>query len=109
MRIVVLVGLLALSGCTSEHAGRAFGGFAKSFERASKDVKPLPPSQPQIPMQPPAQAAMPAGSLAAIYTGQSRQIRTVTGAPGWECQYRYNGQTFLLIFDTFCPQLAAIR
>lgn len=39
----------------------------------------------------------------AMWTGRSQQVQTVTYRWVWNCEYRYNGQTFWRLFEGSCP------
>lgn len=106
MRIVVLVGLLALSGCEGLDPSD-FSGAADAFNRSYSAGMEAQRQNPPIPMQPtpPPIMSSPVTPIApqAFFTGQSQQVRSVTGRMVWECQYRFNGQVFVRLFETFCP------
>lgn len=49
-------------------------------------------------------SAPPSGYVATAYwTGRQTQVTTVTYKMAWNCEYRYNGQTFWRIFGYTCP------
>lgn len=39
----------------------------------------------------------------AFFTGNMRQVQSVTGAMVWNCEYMYAGQTFWRAYPNFCP------
>lgn len=48
-------------------------------------------------------------TVQAVFTGQARQVSTVTSSVAWECQYDYAGQKFMLLFEGFCPFSTGVR
>lgn len=45
----------------------------------------------------------------AFWTGQQRQVQTVTYQIAWECEYNYNGQKFWRIFKFSCPSSVEVQ
>jgi DNA-binding NtrC family response regulator len=45
----------------------------------------------------------------AYFTGQQRQVQTVTNQIGWNCEYRYLTQTFWRTFVGMCPQSVQVQ
>jgi hypothetical protein len=41
--------------------------------------------------------------VTAFFTGNQRQVQTVTNQLGWNCEYRYMAQTFWRTFTGQCP------
>lgn len=39
----------------------------------------------------------------AYWTGQQKQVQTVTYKWAWNCQYRYAGKAFWMVFVNSCP------
>lgn len=72
------------------------------------NMPPPPKAQfvpmPTAPRQPPqsAQSFAP-NAVTAMWTGNQRQVQTVTNQSGWTCEYRYAGQTFWRTFIGTCP------
>ena len=108
--------VLALAGCEadgrpSQMVGSALGAFAKGFSRSDAGSNTLalpmpPPAQPPLLTAPP--PMQPQGAQA-FWTGQSRQVQTVTGGMAWKCEYHYGGQDFVLMFENYCPPSASVR
>jgi len=48
-------------------------------------------------------------SATAYFTGQQRQVQTVTYQTGWSCEYRYAGQTFWRTFVGSCPSSIQVQ
>lgn len=44
-----------------------------------------------------------AAAATAFFTGNMRQVTTVTYQIAWSCQYNYNGQLFWRVFKSHCP------
>jgi hypothetical protein len=42
-------------------------------------------------------------NMKAYWTGQSQQTTTITGMPGWMCEYDYLGKKFWVTSRNFCP------
>jgi hypothetical protein len=111
MRLLIgLVAVLALAGCDStgkpsSAVGSALDGFRRGWGDGPRAPAPItsPPAQRYIPapVQPP--------SAQAFFTGRSQQVQTVTGGMAWQCEYNYAGQTFALLFTSYCPSSAPVR
>lgn len=54
-------------------------------------------------------AAPVATSATAYFTGQQRQVQTVTYQAGWNCEYRYAAQTFWRTFVGSCPSSIQVQ
>lgn len=114
MRTVLCVAaVLALAGCEADGKpsaamGAALKGFSRGFGDGTVDTgPPIQSSQPKLQATPaPVNQPM---SQQAMFTGQSRQIQTVTGGLAWECEYHYGGQDFVLMFENYCPSSASVR
>lgn len=63
-------------------------------------IQPVQMIQP-LPVQPIGQTA--------IWTGQSTQVRTITGAMAWQCEYSFGSRRFLLLFESFCPSSTQVQ
>jgi hypothetical protein len=50
-----------------------------------------------------------ATSVTAYWTGQQRQVQTVTYQSGWSCEYRYAAQTFWRTFVGTCPTTIQVQ
>lgn len=61
------------------------------------------------PPQPPQSRPPRSSTYLAAYTGQSRQVPTVTGQMTWQCEYQYAGQTFILTMKTYCPHSVPVQ
>lgn len=48
-------------------------------------------------------------TVQAVFTGQARQVSTVTSSVAWECQYDYAGQKFLVVLDNYCTPSIQVR
>lgn len=48
-------------------------------------------------------AAFRAEAATAFWTGQQRFAQSVTGMPGFQCQYQFAGKTFWAFFTGSCP------
>jgi len=48
-------------------------------------------------------ASSPAFALSATWTGNLKQVQTVTGKIAWNCEYNYGGQLFWKVFLNSCP------
>jgi hypothetical protein len=68
-------------------------------------VQPAPLTQPAL--QQPSLQLSPA--VTAIWTGQQRQVQTVTYQMGWSCEYNYAGRTFWRTFVGTCPQTVQVQ
>ncbi len=105
--------VLALAGCESDgkpsqYVGAALKGFSRGFGDGTVETgPPIQSSQPKLQATPaPVNQPM---SQQAMFTGQSRQIQTVTGGLAWKCEYHYGGQDFVLMFENYCPPSASVR
>ena len=47
--------------------------------------------------------------VTAMWTGNQRQVQTVTNQFGWTCEYRYGGQTFWRTFVGSCPSSIQVQ
>lgn len=71
---------------------------------------------PVLPIQPHSAPALqlpqiqpaPAG-VTASWTGQQRQVQTITNQFGWSCEYRYTAQTFWRTFVGACPSTVQVQ
>lgn len=45
----------------------------------------------------------------AYFTGRQQQVQTVTYQSGWNCEYRYNSQTFWRTFTSACPSSIQVQ
>ena len=92
--------------------GSALGAFAKGFSNSSAGSStlalPTPPT-PSAPLLLEAPPPMQPQGAQAFWTGQSRQVQTVTGGLALECEYHYGGQDFVLMFENYCPPSASVR
>ena len=61
-----------------------------------------PSLQPSVPR-------MVASGVTAMWTGNQRQVQTVTNQFGWTCEYRYAGQTFWRTFVGSCPSTIQVQ
>ena len=48
-------------------------------------------------------------SVTAMWTGNQRQVQTVTYQNGWNCEYRYLSQTFWRTFIGTCPATIQVQ
>lgn len=48
-------------------------------------------------------------SVTAMWTGNQRQVQTVTYQNGWSCEYRYLSQTFWRTFIGTCPATIQVQ
>ena len=111
-----VVAVLALAGCESDGRpskamGAALKGFSRGFGDGSAGAPPASSTALRArPLEAPAQPVpnQPLGGQA-FFTGRAKQVQTVSGAQAWECQYNYAGQTFSLLFDSYCPSSASVR
>lgn len=99
-----LAAVLTLAACGSDGKpshliGAAIDGFQRGYgdgpQIQQQPINTTPLQAPPATMQPLA--------VQATFTGQSTQVRTVTGQMAWECQYQYGGQRFLLLMQGSCP------
>lgn len=63
----------------------------------------------RVPAQLAAAPAMPTATATAYFTGQQRQVQTVTYQSGWNCEYRYINQTFWRTFVGTCPSSVQVQ
>ena len=110
MRVVLLVvAALALAGCEADgRPSRLLGSAADGFSRGLGTGQTPPPAPRQQPLQMQAPAS-PAPVNNAFFTGQARQVQTVSGGMAWECEYLYGAQKFLILFDQYCPSGTVVR
>ncbi|MDK6077915.1 hypothetical protein [Massilia varians] len=66
------------------------------------------PKLPTLPQLAPA-PAISALSATAYFTGQQKQVQTVTYQYGWYCEYRYLTQTFWRTFVGTCPATVQVQ
>lgn len=64
---------------------------------------------PAAPLQLAAAPVIAAPSATAYFTGQQRQVQTVTYQSGWNCEYRYINQTFWRTFVGSCPSSIQVQ
>lgn len=64
---------------------------------------------PVAPLQLATAPTIPAYTATAYFTGQQRQVQTVTYQSGWNCEYRYAGQTFWRTFVGSCPSSVQVQ
>ena len=77
-----------------------------SFETApAYQVQQSKPAAAAVPLQ----LAPASSSATAYFTGQQRQIQTVTYQSGWNCEYRYLSQTFWRTFVGTCPSSVQVQ
>jgi len=110
MRFVIgVASLLALGACSSDP--RTAEAFWRTMGNTAAPARNAPPPY-QLPVRPmnpaPATQSNNAGVMA-HWTGQSKQVQTITGAMMWECIYNYAGKNYALLFDGFCPSSAQLR
>jgi len=53
--------------------------------------------------------SMQAFAATAYWTGQQKQVQTVTYQWAWNCEYRYGGQTFWKVYSGTCPSSIEIQ
>jgi hypothetical protein len=73
---------------------------------------PPPPKAQFTPMQiAPVQMApaLATNSVTAMWTGNQRQVQTITNQFGWTCEYRYLTQTFWRTFVGTCPATVQVQ
>ena len=88
--------------------GAALQAAAASMSQAQPTYNIVPPAQLQT--QPPIQApVISAASATAYFTGQQKQVQTVTYQYGWSCEYRYAAQTFWRTFVGSCPSSIQVQ
>ncbi len=54
-------------------------------------------------------ASSPAFAALASFTGRAEQIQTVTYQTAWRCEYNLYGQTFWMVFRTWCPSTVEVQ
>jgi hypothetical protein len=45
----------------------------------------------------------------AYFTGNQKQVQTVTYQMAWSCEYRYAGKTFWQTYKNSCPQSVEVE
>jgi uncharacterized protein YdeI (BOF family) len=45
----------------------------------------------------------------AFFTGNQKQVQTVTYQWAWQCEYNYNGTKFFRIFKNSCPSSVEVE
>lgn len=48
-------------------------------------------------------------TVTATWTGRSEVARSVTGAPGFNCEYYYAGKKFMRMFASSCPSSIQVQ
>lgn len=62
-----------------------------------------------IPVLPSPTISFPQAGVTAIWTGNQKQVQTVTNQFGWTCEYNYSGQTFWRTFVSNCPSSVRVQ
>jgi hypothetical protein len=98
----------------SQQRQAAFAAMAKSFN--ANTVRPQLPAQlapvqiaPIAPVQAGTAPTFTPATATAYFTGQQRQVQTVTYQSGWSCEYRYINQTFWRTFVGTCPSSVQVQ
>ena len=88
----------------------ALQAAAASFNAApAYQVQQPKPLTPVAPIQLAAAPVMATTTATAYFTGQQRQVQTVTYQSGWNCEYRYINQTFWRTFVGTCPSSVQVQ
>lgn len=54
-------------------------------------------------------ASASAFAATAIWTGEMKQVQTVTYKMAWSCKYMYAGNYFWMVFEGSCPSSVEIQ
>lgn len=54
-------------------------------------------------------ASSPAAAATAYWTGNMKQVMTVTNQVGWNCEYNYAGRTFWQVYLNSCPSSVEVQ
>lgn len=97
IRIIQFLVATALAGCAQP------GAYQRPVYIPPSYTTPIA-NWPMLGTQP-APRVMPAPSQApnAFWTGRQAPAQSVTGMPGWQCEYNYAGRTFVGMFQGSCP------
>lgn len=89
----------------------ANANFQASLQALSASMNNRAAYQVVHPVQPAQLQITPAQPLAATayWTGQQKQVQTVTYQTGWSCEYNYAGRTFWRTFVGTCPSSVQVQ
>jgi len=95
------------AAATEANRRAALQSLAASF--SSQEAYQVLQPKPAAPLQLASAPVISTQSATAYFTGQQKQVQTVTYQSGWNCEYRYLNQTFWRTFVGSCPTSVQVQ